>query len=110
MGGETTVTISGEYGRGGPSQEFVLGASLKIDGDEKVVISSIDTDGTDGITEAAGGIVDGKTFERASEEGFDIFESLMEHNSYKVLSALGDSIYTNPTETNVMDLNIAVIT
>jgi glycerate-2-kinase len=110
LGGETTVAISGEYGRGGPSQEFVLGASLKIDGNEKIVISSIDTDGTDGSTEAAGGIVDGHTLKRAIGAGLDVFESLMEHNSYQVISVLYDSIYTNPTETNVMDLNIAVIT
>jgi glycerate-2-kinase len=110
LGGETTVTISGEYGRGGPSQEFALGASLKIDGDEKIVISSIDTDGTDGSTNSAGGIVDGHTLKRAIEGGFDVFKSLMEHNSHKVLSALCDVIYTNPTETNVMDLNIAVVT
>ena len=110
LGGETTVTITGQYGKGGPSQELVLGASLKIAGCKNIVIISIDTDGTDGPTEIAGGIVDGYTLKRAKEKGVDVFKNLMRHNSSEVLMKLQDAITTRPTRTNVMDLNIVVIT
>jgi len=110
LGGETTVTITGQSGKGGPSQELVLGASLKIAGSKRIVVASIDTDGTDGPTEIAGGIVDGYTLKRAEEKGVDVFESLMRHNSYEVLMRLQDAIITEPTGTNVMDLDILVIT
>lgn len=110
LGGETTVAIAEQYGKGGPSQELVLGASLKISGSENIVIASIDTDGTDGPTDIAGGIVDGYTMKRAKEKGIDIFGNLMKHNSSEVLISLQDALFTGPTGTNVMDLDIAVIT
>lgn len=110
LGGETTVTITGQNGKGGPSQELVLGASLKIAGSKRVVVVSLDTDGTDGPTEIAGGIVDGYTLKRAKEKGVDVFESLMSHNSSEVLMKLQDAIFTGPTRTNVMDLDVLVIT
>lgn len=108
--GETPVTIEEKtHGEGGPSQEFVLGASLKISGYDNVVIGSIDTDGTDGPTNIAGGLVDGDTVKRADEKNIDIYENLMEHNSFSVLKELGDAIFTEPTETNVMNLYIMVV-
>jgi len=110
LGGETTVRITDRSISGGPSQELALGASLKIAGSERIVIASIDTDGTDGPTKIAGGIVDGYTLERAKDNGADIFECLMEHNSSEVLMKLQDAIFTGPTGTNVMDLNIVVVT
>ncbi|MEM1540011.1 MAG: DUF4147 domain-containing protein [Candidatus Bathyarchaeia archaeon] len=110
FGGETTVTLTGRTGTGGPSQELVLGASLKIAGSEKTVIASIDTDGTDGPTEIAGGIVDGYTLKRANKMGLDIFKALKKHNSSEVLIKLGDAIITGPTGTNVMDLNLIAVT
>jgi glycerate-2-kinase len=109
MGGETTVTIVGKPGEGGRNQEFVLAASLKIKGSAKIVIASIGTDGTDGPTDIAGGIVDGHTLERAGEKGLDIFENLKKHNSSYVLRVLEDAIFTGPTGTNVMDLRIIVV-
>jgi len=109
LGGETTVTITGRSGKGGPSQEFVLGASLEIAESKKIVVASIDTDGTDGPTEVAGGIVDGFTMQRAKEKNVDVFKNLIKHNAYEVLMKLQDAIITEPTETNVMDLNIFVI-
>ncbi|MGQ9544052.1 MAG: glycerate kinase type-2 family protein [Candidatus Bathyarchaeia archaeon] len=109
-GGESTVSVRDECGLGGPSQELVLGASLKIAGNRRIVIASIDTDGTDGPTDVAGGLVDGYTFSRAEEAGLDIFEGLMKHNSCEVLTRLQDTIITGPTGTNVMDLNLIVVT
>ncbi len=67
-GGEWTVTISGEAGLGGPNQEFALSVARKIAGLNAAVLA-VDTDGTDGPTDAAGGIVDGETLERLKEEG-----------------------------------------
>lgn len=110
LGGETTVTITGRSGKGGPSQELVLGASLKIAGSKRIVVASIDTDGTDGPTRIAGGVVDGYTLKRAEEKGLDIFESLVRHNSSEVLMSLQDAIFTGPTGTNVMDLDVLVVT
>ena len=108
-GGETNVRIAGECGMGGPSQEFALGSSLKLGGSRRIVVASLDTDGTDGPTDVAGGIVDGLTLERAGEMGLDVYGNLMKHDSYVVLKGLGDAICTGPTETNVMDLNLVVV-
>lgn len=109
-GGETTVTIAGEAGEGGRNQELALASSLKIDGSKNIVIVSIGTDGTDGPTDIAGGIVDGCTLGRTREKGIDIFKNLMKHNSSYVFRQLKDAIFTGPTGTNVMDLTLVVVT
>ena len=70
-GGETTVTLQGD-GKGGRNQEFALAAALIIDGMENVVVLSGGTDGTDGPTEAAGGIADGTTVTRAKAQGLSL--------------------------------------
>lgn len=109
-GGETTVTIVEEAGEGGRNQEVALASSLKIDGSKKMVITSIGTDGTDGPTDIAGGIVDGYTLRRAREKRIDIFKNLIKHNSSHVFRQLQDAIFTGPTGTNVMDLTLVVVT
>lgn len=109
-GGETTVTIVEEAGEGGRNQELALASSLKIDGSKNVVIASVGTDGTDGPTDIAGGIVDGYTLRRTRDKGIDIFENLMKHNSSYVFRQLKDAIFTGPTGTNVMDLTLVVVT
>jgi glycerate-2-kinase len=110
VGGETTVRINGEAGEGGRNQEFALGAALKISGSKNIVVASVGTDGTDGPTDIAGGIVDGYTLKRAEEKGIDVFKELMKHNSSYVFRQLNDAIFTGPTGTNVMDLRILCIT
>ena len=110
LGGETTVTIAGQHGMGGPSQELAISFSLRIPGSEKIVIASIDTDGTDGPTDIAGGIADGYTIGRAKEKGISVYKSLIRHNSSYILKELKDAIITGPTGTNVMDLNVIAIT
>jgi glycerate 2-kinase len=107
-GGETTVTIQGESGEGGPNQEFVLGIAQKIGG-SNITAAAIGTDGTDGPTDIAGGIVDGYTLERTEKERITIFENLKAHNSSYVLRTLGDAVYTGATGTNVMDFRLIVI-
>ena len=109
VGGETTVTITGERGEGGRNQEFALAASLKIDGSRRIVIASIGTDGTDGPTDIAGAIVDGHTVERAKEKKIDLFQNLTRHNSSHVFKQLDDAIFTESTGTNVMDLRLLVV-
>jgi len=107
-GGETTVTIRGN-GLGGRNLEFVLAASLDIDGIDRVAVLSGGTDGTDGPTDAAGAIADGKTMERARERGFNGADYLANNDSYHFFEGLDDLLITGPTMTNVMDLRIILV-
>ncbi|GAH81909.1 unnamed protein product, partial [marine sediment metagenome] len=107
-GGETTVTIHGQCGEGGPNQEFALSAALQLD-DEGVVIAAIDSDGTDGPTDIAGGIIDASTAERAKEKDIDISEHLSHHNASPVLRELNDTVITGHTGTNVNDLKLLLV-
>ena len=108
-GGENTVTIQGEYGSGGPNQEFALAAGLEIDGLENVVIASIDTDGTDGPTDLTGGIVDGSTLTTAKSLGLDLPKAIHKHNATPILEQLGDAVFTGQTGTNINDLKLLVV-
>ena len=107
--GETTVTISGESWLGGPNQELVLSASRKLKGLRDVALLSIDTDGTDGPTDAAGGLVDSYTAEALEEEGLDIDYFLQTHDSYEALRKANALLITGPTRTNVNSLVVAVV-
>lgn len=108
-GGETTVTIEGE-GKGGRNQEFVLAAAIDIEGLDSVVVLSGGTDGNDGPTDAAGAIADGTTISRAKNLDLNAFECLCENNSYNFFKPLDDLLITGPTNTNVMDLRIVLVT
>ena len=108
-GGETTVKITGEVGKGGPNQEFSLGAALWIDQIGEVVIIGQDSDGTDGPTDIAGGIVDNCTLERAGKLGIDIYAALNRHDVTPVLQKLEDAIVTGATGTNVNDLKLMLV-
>ncbi len=107
-GGETTVTIRGD-GKGGRNQEFVLAAALDIAGLHSVVILSGGTDGTDGPTDAAGAICDGRTVERASEQGLNARQHLSNNDAYPFFKKLDDLLMTGPTNTNVMDLRLVLV-
>jgi glycerate 2-kinase len=107
-GGETTVAIQGA-GLGGRNQEFAMAAAIEIDGLEGVVVLSGGTDGTDGPTDAAGGIVDGTTVQRARDKGLDARSYLERNDSYPFLKTVGDLLITGPTLTNVMDLRLVLI-
>jgi hydroxypyruvate reductase len=106
--GETTVTVRGT-GKGGRNQELALSAAQGIEGLSGVVIASIGTDGRDGPTDAAGGMVDGKTVGRMRERGVDPEESLAQNDSYHALSQSGDLVITGPTGTNVADLCMILV-
>ncbi len=108
-GGETTVTLGDHPGRGGRNQESALAAAeLLAQSDDDLVVLAAGTDGGDGPTDAAGGIVDGGTWSRARASGRDGARHLAGHDAYPLLDATGDLLRTGQTGTNVMDLAIAV--
>lgn len=106
--GETTVTVRGD-GKGGRNQEFALSAALGIDGVPGVALLSLGTDGRDGPTDAAGGLVDGGTAARIRAAGLDPEEALAQNDSYTALKAAGDLLVTGPTGTNVADLVLLAV-
>jgi hydroxypyruvate reductase len=112
MGGETTVTIKGK-GKGGRNQEFALAAleeliKYSVDNSSIPLILSAGTDGTDGPTEATGAIVDKKTIDQAEKLGLDPLTYLQKNDSYHFFKKAGGHIITGPTQTNVMDIVIAL--
>ena len=108
-GGETTVTIKGK-GEGGRNQEFCLVSANKIrDLPERVVILSGGTDGNDGPTDAAGGVVDPLSIKRGQAAGLNAAEYLENNDSYNYLKKTGDLLVTGPTNTNVMDVRLVLV-
>jgi len=103
-GGETTVTLRGD-GLGGRNQEFVLSAAIDIAGLPNVVLLSAGTDGSDGPTDAAGAIADGRTLTRNPRAP----EFLAGNDSYHYFEGLGDLIVTGPTHTNVGDVRLILV-
>ena len=104
--GEVTVTVPhGVSGSGGRNQQFVLEASKLIRGTDLTVLS-VGSDGVDGNSPAAGGVVDGTTVERADQAGQTVDEALATFNSYPLLLRIGDSITTGPTGNNLRDLRV----
>jgi glycerate-2-kinase len=89
---------------GGRSQELALSAAIALQGIDGVVLLAAGTDGTDGPTDAAGGIIDGGTIEKARQVGCEALDFLRRHDSYNFLQAAGGLIKTGPTMTNVMDI------
>lgn len=108
-GGETTVTVKGD-GRGGRNTEFALAFALAIEGTPGIALLSAATDGTDGPTDAAGAIVDGQTIVRARTAGIYPEGYLANNDSYAFFKKLDALLITGPTGTNVMDLQIVLIT
>jgi glycerate 2-kinase len=96
-------------GRGGRNQEFALGASMKMSGNQGIALVSFGTDGLDGSTDAAGAMVDGSTIGKALRKGLSPEDSLLQNDSYRFFKSLDDLIITGPTGTNVNDLCISVM-
>ena len=107
-GGEATVTVRGE-GTGGPNQEFALSLAVELDGVEGWAAFAADTDGGDGPTDAAGGLVTGATAGMIREGGIDSEEALENNDAYAALEAAGALLVIGPTGTNVNDLRVALI-
>jgi len=114
-GGETTVTLGHNPGKGGRNQEFALAAAGMLSASRwsgqplPITILAAGTDGTDGPTDAAGALIDGTTKQRGDAAGLDLERHLNDHNAYPYFSAIGDLIITGATGTNVMDVDIALI-
>jgi glycerate-2-kinase len=109
-GGEATVRLgpSDEFGLGGPNEEAALAAAGCIEG-LPIAAVFLDTDGSDGGSELAGGICDGETVTRARATDIDLRRALATHRSGEALTELGDAIVTGPTHTNVNDLFVIAI-
>ncbi len=108
LGGETVVHLRGQ-GKGGRNQELAVAAAKGIDGLQDTVIFSVGSDGTDGPTDAAGGIVDGGFAARCRAEGRSIDACLADNDAYTLLKAMDGLIVTGPTGTNVNDLTVALL-
>jgi glycerate 2-kinase len=110
-GGETTVTLSGK-GKGGRNQEMALAFALSAEQHcltcEWTFLSG-GTDGRDGPTDAAGGIVDSGTLQRIRQAGFDPVAMLNNNDAYPALQAANDLLLTGATGTNVADLQILLL-
>lgn len=107
-GGETVVHLTGT-GMGGRNQELALAAAQGIAGLDNVLIFSVGSDGTDGPTDAAGGIVDGDTASELAAKGISISKVLSDNDAYNALKAVDSLIMTGPTGTNVNDAAVLLI-
>jgi len=109
MGGETTVTLKGK-GKGGRNQELALAALLAMKGEKnQYLIASCGTDGTDGPTDAAGGMIDPDVWTKANDVGISPLEFLENNDAYAFFSQTGGLIMTGPTGTNVMDIILILV-
>ena len=108
-GGETTVTVRGK-GRGGRNVEFLLSLAIALDGHPRIHALAGDTDGVDGQEEIAGASIAPDTLARAWERGLRPKEMLADNDAHSLFTALGDSVITGPTLTNVNDFRAIFIT
>lgn len=107
-GGETTVTVRGN-GRGGRNVEFLLALAVALDGAPGIHAVAGDTDGVDGLEEIAGALVAPDTLARAWAKGIRPRDSLDNNDGHGFFEALGDSLVTGPTLTNVNDFRAILI-
>jgi len=107
-GGETTVTVRGQ-GRGGRNVEFLLSLAIALDSRPNIHAIAGDTDGVDGQEEIAGAIVTPDTLARAWSKGIRPRDSLANNDGHGFFEALGDSVITGPTLTNVNDFRAILI-
>lgn len=108
MGGETVVHLRGK-GLGGRNQEIALSAALGIEGLSNALVFSVGSDGTDGPTDAAGGVVDGQTAKILRERGIDPVQLLNDNDAYHALGAVGGLLKTGATGTNVNDVTVLLL-
>jgi hydroxypyruvate reductase len=108
-GGETTVTVRGEGGKGGRNTEFLLGLALALDGAEGIAALAADTDGIDGSEDNAGAVVLPDTLARMRAAGVDPAAALAANDAYTAFAAVGDLVVTGPTLTNVNDFRAVLL-
>lgn len=112
FGGETTVTLGPNPGRGGRNQEFVLAALTELGREQMpgVCVLSGGTDGEDGPTDAAGAAGIEDTLDKANELGLDPRDHLARHDAYPFFDRTGGLIRTGLTGTNVADVGVVLVT
>ena len=108
-GGECTVTLRAEGGRGGRCSEFLLALAIELEGISGVHAIAADTDGIDGSEDNAGALLGPDTATRARSAGIDPRDFLARNDSYGFFAALGDLLVTGPTLTNVNDYRAIVV-
>ena len=107
-GGETTVTVRGT-GRGGRNVEFLLALGIALHGHPGIHAIAGDTDGVDGLEEIAGAYLAPDSLDRALRKGINPNDSLANNDGHGFFEALGDSLITGPTLTNVNDFRAILI-
>jgi glycerate 2-kinase len=107
-GGESTVRLPPQPGRGGRNQHLALCAAKLIAGHPELMLLAAGTDGTDGVTEDAGALVDADSCARVALAGLDVDQCLAQADSACALAAAGDLVHTGPTGTNVGDIVIGL--
>jgi len=107
-GGETTVTVRGS-GRGGRNVEFLLSLAIALEGHERIHALAGDTDGVDGQEEIAGAYMSPDSLARARALGLNPRDMLSDNDAHRFFGALGDSVVTGPTLTNVNDFRAILI-
>lgn len=107
-GGETTVTVRGS-GRGGRNVECLLSMGLTLAGHPRIHALAADTDGVDGQEEIAGAVLAPDTLARALAHGIKPADALASNDGHGFFQALGDSVVTGPTRTNVNDFRAILI-
>ncbi len=107
-GGETTVTVRG-HGRGGRNVEFLLSLAIALDGYPSIHALAGDTDGVDGLEEIAGAVMTPDTLARAWALGIKPRDALADNDGHGFFQALGDSVVTGPTLTNVNDFRAVFV-
>ena len=111
-GGEAVVAVPRDHGIGGRNQQTVVAAAARWreaggDWPQELVVASVGTDGEDGPTDAAGGLVDAETAARlGSDEA--LVHALARCDTYPTLAAADGLIRTGPTGTNVADVRIVL--
>ena len=108
-GGETTVTVRGD-GRGGRNVEFLLALAIGLEGEPGIFAIAGDTDGVDGQEDIAGAIAAPDTLARAWAAGIRPRDALANNDGHGFFGALGDSVITGPTLTNVNDFRAILVT
>jgi glycerate 2-kinase len=99
----------GAPGRGGRNVEFLLSLAVALNGEAGVYGLAGDTDGIDGAEEIAGALMAPDTLARAWAAGINPATALARHDGHGFFQALGDSVVTGPTRTNVNDFRAVLI-
>ncbi|MEO7058025.1 MAG: glycerate kinase, partial [Caldimonas sp.] len=108
-GGETTVTVRADAGKGGRASEFLLACALALQGEPRVWGLAADTDGIDGSEVNAGAIIAPDSLQRAAALGLSARDHLDRHDAFTWFELLGDLVVTGPTFTNVNDFRALLI-